>query len=180
MVDVAEARNWQALRVSGHEDFKRMVWLEASIRGVRALGYEPQTADIDSSAANERPARPTTSRPPCPTTPTGPDPRGASNPRAVAAERPSSPPSRRARGQARPRAATPRRHGSGRREARQQIAAGQTHRVKVYDKAAPPSVTWQLRRPSNSEHANVCRRADTSREHAPCAHSCLQAPADGR
>ena len=28
MVDVAEARNWRALRVSGNEDFKRMVWLE--------------------------------------------------------------------------------------------------------------------------------------------------------
>jgi hypothetical protein len=30
MVDVAEARGWRALRVSGNEDFKRMVWLEAS------------------------------------------------------------------------------------------------------------------------------------------------------
>lgn len=45
MVDVAEARNWQAIRVSGNEDFKRMVWLEASLRGVKALGYEPQLAD---------------------------------------------------------------------------------------------------------------------------------------
>ncbi|MEO6746097.1 MAG: LPD7 domain-containing protein [Caldimonas sp.] len=45
MVDVAEARNWQGIRVSGHEDFKRLVWLEASIRGVRALGYEPQAGD---------------------------------------------------------------------------------------------------------------------------------------
>ena len=45
MVDVAEARNWQALRVSGNEDFKRMVWLEASLRGVKALGFEPQMPD---------------------------------------------------------------------------------------------------------------------------------------
>jgi hypothetical protein len=45
MVDVAEARNWQALRVSGNEDFRRMVWLEASLRGVKALGYEPQLAE---------------------------------------------------------------------------------------------------------------------------------------
>jgi len=45
MVDVAEARNWQGLRVSGNEDFKRMVWLEASLRGIKALGYEPQLAD---------------------------------------------------------------------------------------------------------------------------------------
>jgi hypothetical protein len=47
MVDVAQARNWQALRISGHEDFKRLVWLEASVRGVKTLGYEPQRADIE-------------------------------------------------------------------------------------------------------------------------------------
>jgi len=47
MVDVAEARNWRALRVSGNEDFKRMVWLEASVRGVKALGYEPNPADLE-------------------------------------------------------------------------------------------------------------------------------------
>lgn len=47
MVDVAQARNWRALRVSGHEDFRRMVWLEASVRGVKALGYEPSPGDLD-------------------------------------------------------------------------------------------------------------------------------------
>ena len=47
MVDVAEARNWRTLRVSGNEDFKRLVWLEASLRGVKTLGYEPQQADQD-------------------------------------------------------------------------------------------------------------------------------------
>ena len=47
MVDVAEARNWKALRVSGNEDFKRMVWLEASVRGVKTLGYEPNTGDME-------------------------------------------------------------------------------------------------------------------------------------
>ena len=47
MVDVAEARNWKALRISGNEDFKRMVWLEASARGVKTLGYEPNPADLE-------------------------------------------------------------------------------------------------------------------------------------
>lgn len=47
MVDVAEARNWKALRVSGNEDFKRLVWLEASVRGVRTLGYEPNPGDLE-------------------------------------------------------------------------------------------------------------------------------------
>ncbi|MCR5868139.1 LPD7 domain-containing protein [Aquincola sp. J276] len=56
MIDVAEARNWRALRVSGNEEFKRLVWLEASVRGVKALGYEPNTADLDV-LAKERSAR---------------------------------------------------------------------------------------------------------------------------
>lgn len=47
MVDLAEARQWKTVRVSGHDDFRRMVWLEASARGVRALGYEPLPADLD-------------------------------------------------------------------------------------------------------------------------------------
>lgn len=47
MVDVAEARNWKALRVSGNEDFKRTVWLEASVRGVKTLGYEPNPGDLE-------------------------------------------------------------------------------------------------------------------------------------
>jgi hypothetical protein len=47
MVDVAEARNWRALRVSGNEEFKRMVWLEASVRGVKSIGYEPNPADLE-------------------------------------------------------------------------------------------------------------------------------------
>lgn len=47
MVDAAEARNWKALRVSGNEEFKRMVWLEASVRGVKTLGYEPNPGDLE-------------------------------------------------------------------------------------------------------------------------------------
>ena len=47
MVDVAEARNWQSLRVTGNEDFRRMVWLEAAARGVKTLGYEPNLADME-------------------------------------------------------------------------------------------------------------------------------------
>ena len=47
MVDVAEARNWKALRVAGNEDFKRLVWLEASVRGVKTLGYEPNPGALE-------------------------------------------------------------------------------------------------------------------------------------
>lgn len=46
MVDLAQARGWKGLRVSGSDDFRRMVWLEASIRGVKAIGYEPNLGDL--------------------------------------------------------------------------------------------------------------------------------------
>lgn len=48
MVDVAQARNWKGLRIAGSEDFRRMVWLEASVRGVQSIGYEPNPSDLDA------------------------------------------------------------------------------------------------------------------------------------
>src|SRR5690606_32411105 len=47
MIDVAEARNWQSLRITGSDDFRRLVWLEAAARGVKTLGYEPNPADLE-------------------------------------------------------------------------------------------------------------------------------------
>jgi Large polyvalent protein-associated domain 7 len=58
MVDLAQARDWKGLRVSGAEDFRRMVWLEASVRGVKSIGYEPNEADLDL-LRREREARQT-------------------------------------------------------------------------------------------------------------------------
>jgi hypothetical protein len=49
MLDVAQARNWHALRVSGHRDFRRMVWLEAFARNIKAYGYEPTSGDLDQA-----------------------------------------------------------------------------------------------------------------------------------
>lgn len=58
MVDLAQAREWKGLRVSGAEDFRRMVWLEATVRGVKAIGYEPNPADLEV-LRREREARQT-------------------------------------------------------------------------------------------------------------------------
>lgn len=56
MLDVAQARNWHALRVSGHQDFRRMVWLEAFARHIKAYGYEPTSEDLEQ-ARHAREAR---------------------------------------------------------------------------------------------------------------------------
>lgn len=47
MVDVAETRSWHSLRITGSEDFRRLIWLEAAARGVKTLGYEPNPADLE-------------------------------------------------------------------------------------------------------------------------------------
>jgi len=47
MIRLARARGWQAVRISGTEDFRRMVWQEASLQEVKASGYVPSTADLE-------------------------------------------------------------------------------------------------------------------------------------
>jgi len=138
MVDVAEARNWQALRVAGHEDFKRMVWLEASIRGVRALGYDPQPTDIDL-VRRQREARQTNHI-------EAALPHEAENTGSTEGKHSSRGGGRKAvlaaleavlvakRVPERQRLAV---MAAAEEKLARQIAAGQTHRIKVYDKTAP-------------------------------------------
>lgn len=45
MVEVAAAKNWKEITVSGTDDFKRSTWLEANLNGIQVRGYEPREAD---------------------------------------------------------------------------------------------------------------------------------------
>jgi len=45
MVDLADARGWQDLRVKGSESFRRSVWIESQARGIEVTGYHPTEAD---------------------------------------------------------------------------------------------------------------------------------------
>jgi hypothetical protein len=45
MVEVASAKNWKEITVSGTDDFRRSAWLEASLNGMKVRGYEPREAD---------------------------------------------------------------------------------------------------------------------------------------
>ena len=139
MVDVAEARNWRALRVSGNEDFKRLVWLEASLRGVKTLGHEPQQADQEL-LRRERDARAVNRIEPAPASREGSE--------AAAAVRPSARGSggRKAVLAALEAVLVAKRVPEKQREAvmaaaaenlAQRLREGQTLKVKVFDKAAP-------------------------------------------
>ncbi len=45
MVEVAHARGWSELKVRGSDSFRREVWLEASMRGMKVNGYKPRDED---------------------------------------------------------------------------------------------------------------------------------------
>jgi hypothetical protein len=136
MVDVAEARDWKALRVSGHEEFRRMVWFEASLRGVRSIGYEPLPSDM-ARLRSERDTRQVNRIEP-----------------TAAAESPAATGKGSARGSGSRKTVlaaieavlVAQRVPVKRREAimtaaadnlAKRLAAGEVHKVKVYDKAAP-------------------------------------------
>jgi hypothetical protein len=46
MVELAHAKNWESLRVKGTDEFKREVWLAASLRGLDVEGYQPRAIDV--------------------------------------------------------------------------------------------------------------------------------------
>jgi hypothetical protein len=136
MVDVAEARDWKALRVSGHEEFRRMVWFEASLRGVRTIGYEPLPSDMDR-LRSERGARQVNRIEPTPAA-------GSTAANSKASVRGSG--NRKTVLAAIEAVLVAQRVPEKRREAimvaaadnlAKRLAAGEVHKVKVYDKAAP-------------------------------------------
>lgn len=51
MIDVAEARGWSQVKVTGTPEFRRAAWFEAASRGIAVRGYEPTEAEI--AAANK-------------------------------------------------------------------------------------------------------------------------------
>lgn len=45
LVDVAESRQWEKIKVKGDETFRRNVWSEASMRGIEVEGYKPSEVE---------------------------------------------------------------------------------------------------------------------------------------
>jgi len=46
MATMAEAKGWKTIKVSGHPDFQREVWMEASLRGLEVRGFKPNEQDL--------------------------------------------------------------------------------------------------------------------------------------
>jgi len=55
IVAIMQARGWQVVKLSGTEEFRRMVWHEASLRGIGVQGYEPDALELQQlQRAKER------------------------------------------------------------------------------------------------------------------------------
>lgn len=46
MVELAEAKGWTKIKVAGHDEFKREVWLQASLKNIEVTGYKPKEVDL--------------------------------------------------------------------------------------------------------------------------------------
>jgi putative DNA primase/helicase len=51
MIDLAEARGWTSLKLSGTDEFRREAWLQAKARGMDVTGYKP--TDLDKVRLDE-------------------------------------------------------------------------------------------------------------------------------
>ena len=46
MLDVAQAKGWGNIKISGSKDFRQAMWLEAERRGIASTGYTPNQFDL--------------------------------------------------------------------------------------------------------------------------------------
>jgi hypothetical protein len=46
MVELAASKGWQAIELKGTETFKREAWMQASLQGIAAEGYQPREVDV--------------------------------------------------------------------------------------------------------------------------------------
>lgn len=43
---LAQSKGWESIKVSGHPDFKREVWFQANLKGMKVDGYKPTEKDL--------------------------------------------------------------------------------------------------------------------------------------
>ena len=58
VLDLAEARGWQTLRLRGTEDFRREAWVQAQVRGIATEGHKPSETDRQELARRQAALRP--------------------------------------------------------------------------------------------------------------------------
>jgi hypothetical protein len=49
MLDLAQARGWQSVKLRGTDTFKREAWVQAQVRGMQTEGYQPKATDMQEA-----------------------------------------------------------------------------------------------------------------------------------
>lgn len=49
MLDLAQSRGWETVKLRGTEDFRREVWVQAQVRGMATEGYKPKATDLQEA-----------------------------------------------------------------------------------------------------------------------------------
>jgi len=63
VLDLAQSRGWDTVRVKGTEDFQREAWVQAQVRGMKAEGYRPSATDQQEAARRKAAAAPVQTQP---------------------------------------------------------------------------------------------------------------------
>lgn len=53
MIMMADAKGWKVVHLDGHPEFRQAGWMEASLRGMTAIGYKPTERDLEALAAEQ-------------------------------------------------------------------------------------------------------------------------------
>jgi hypothetical protein len=61
MLDLAQSRGWDRIKLRGSESFRREAWVQAQVRGIEASGYRPRQTDMQEAARRQAAAQPVSS-----------------------------------------------------------------------------------------------------------------------
>jgi hypothetical protein len=58
MLDLAQSRGWQTIKLSGSDSFKREAWVQSQVRGIKTEGYPPKNTDLQEAERRKAAAAP--------------------------------------------------------------------------------------------------------------------------
>jgi hypothetical protein len=58
VLDLAQSRGWDRIKLRGSESFRREAWVQAQVRGIETSGYRPRQTDMQEAARRQAAAQP--------------------------------------------------------------------------------------------------------------------------
>ncbi len=58
MLDLAQSRGWDRIKLTGTAEFKREAWVQAQVRGIETEGYKPKQTDLQEAARRKEAVNP--------------------------------------------------------------------------------------------------------------------------